>query len=302
MRSRFRKVGIYHHPTQPAARDFAEEISKKLKSVASDVWISSAWDPVAATKELEGTELLICIGGDGTVLRASRAAIPHPIQILGVDMGRLAFLTELTPETFSDRFSDLVSGKYQVEERTMLEVQFHGFEDKDVPNTVHVLNDVVLGRTALGRPVYINLKVHGDLIGVIRSDALIVSTATGSTGYSLSAGGPILDPRSKCIVVSPVAPHLAAARPLVLSPDAVVELSTAFESPIVASVDGQGQFALERNDVVTVRRSDHIARMIRFGGKPFFTRVGRKLAWLGEHPSSTEKENSHDDSLIVPQE
>ena len=282
MSTELRKVGIYHHPTQPAARALAERLGETLRQAVTDVWISSAWDPVRSTQDLEGTDLLICVGGDGTVLRGSRAVIPHPTLILGVDMGRLAFLTEVTPAGLDDHLPDLLAGRYRVEQRTMLDVEFRGVPGGDAPERTHALNDVILGRTSLGRPVYINVKVDGDLVGVIRADAMVVSTATGSTGYSLSAGGPILAPHSRSLVVTPVAPHLAAAVPLVLPRDAVVELSPASDSHVAASVDGQGQFDVAVGDVIVVRRSRHIARMVRFGDKPFFAQVGRRLAWLDE--------------------
>ena len=281
MNPTLRKIGVYHHPTQPAAQSLAERLGETLQQSVPDVWISSAWDPVRSVQDLEGTDLLICIGGDGTVLRGSRAVIPHPTLILGVDMGRLAFLTEVTPAGFDDHLPDLLAGRYRVEQRTMLDVEFRS-SNGVAPDSAHALNDVILGRTSLGRPVYINVKVDGDLVGVIRADAIVVSTATGSTGYSLSAGGPILAPHSRSLVVTPVAPHLAAAAPLVLPRDAVVELSPASDSRIAASVDGQGQFDVALGDVIVVRRSRHIARMVRFGDKPFFAQVGRRLAWLDE--------------------
>ncbi len=301
MSPEFRKVGVYHHPTQPAAQSVAERIGAKLQQSVPDVWISSAWDPVRSVRDLEGTDLLICIGGDGTVLRGSRAVIPHPTLILGVDMGRLAFLTEVTPAGLDEHLPDLLAGRFRVEQRTMLDIEFRGFSNGGPPETAHALNDVILGRTSLGRPVYINVKVDGDLVGVIRADAMVVSTATGSTGYSLSAGGPILAPHSRSLVVTPVAPHLAAAAPLVLPRDAVVELSPASDSHIAASVDGQGQFDVAVGDVIVVRRSRHIARMVRFGDKPFFAQGGRRLAWLDERRlravSGTDLGNSllHDD-------
>ena len=182
------KIGIYHHPTSEPARALAEEVRERLAGRVRATWVSSAWDPESSTKDLADTDLLICIGGDGTVLRAARAVVPHPVPILGVDMGRLAFLAEFTPAELHAHLDEVVEGRCHVEERTMLDVHLERFAAEDVPAHTHALNDVILGRPALGRPVYINVKIDGDLVGLIRADAVIVATATGSTGYSLSAG------------------------------------------------------------------------------------------------------------------
>ncbi|MEE9278234.1 MAG: NAD(+)/NADH kinase [Dehalococcoidia bacterium] len=277
----FGKIGIYHHPAQAAARALGEELRPELSAGGAEVWLSSAWDPVTSTQDLPGTDLLICIGGDGTVLRAARAVIPNPTLILGVDMGRLAFLTEVTPADLRARLPDLLAGKYHVEERAMLEVGLSGF-GAEMPEVGHALNDVILGRTSLGRPVYINVKVNGDLIGLIRADAVVVASATGSTAYSLSAGGPILDPLSRSLVITPVAPHLAAAAPIVLPQDTVIDLSPATDGAVAVSVDGQGQYSMTLGSSVRVRRSEHLARLVRFGQQPFFAQLGRRLAWLDE--------------------
>ena len=151
MAQKIRKVGIYHHPESVEAREFAQEILERLEPQLDATWIASAWDPVASTKDLPETDLLITIGGDGTVLRAARAVVPHPILILGVDMGRLAFLTELVPDELRERLDDILAGDYTVDQRTMLAVEFEGFGGNP-PEVVHALNDVTVGRTSLGRP------------------------------------------------------------------------------------------------------------------------------------------------------
>ena len=276
------KVGIYHHPQLDAARAFAEELRDALADEVAEVWLSSAWDPARSTRDLPGTDLLICVGGDGTVLRAARAVVPHPTEILGVDMGRLAFLTEITPANLRARLPDLVARRYQVEERTMLDIEVENFPSAESAAPAHALNDVILGRTSLGRPAYIDVRVNQDLIGVIRADAVVVATATGSTGYSLSAGGPILHPQARSIVVTPVAPHLAAAVPLVVPYDSTVSLSPGADDGVALNVDGQGHFPAERDSVVHVRRSENVARLARFDETPFFAQLGRRLAWLDE--------------------
>ena len=274
------KVGIYHHPHLEAARQFAHELRDSLAPQVPDVWLSSAWDPQRSTRDLPDTDLLICIGGDGTVLRAARAVVPHPIEILGVDMGRLAFLTEIAPDGLRARLPDLLARRYHVEERTMLDVSVENFPSAQSDAPSHALNDVVLGRSALGRPAYIQVRVNGDLIGLIRADAVVV--ATGSTAYSLSAGGPILHPRARSLVVTPVAPHLHAAVPIVVPYDSLVSLSPGADDGVALSVDGQGPFPAQSDSTVHVRRSGSVARLARFGETPFFAQLGRRLAWLDE--------------------
>ena len=288
------KVGIYHHPNLKAAREFAYEVRDSLVAQVPEVWLSSAWDPQRSTRDLPGTDLLICIGGDGTVLRAARAVVPHPIEILGVDMGRLAFLTEITPDWLRDRLPDLLARRYHVEDRTMLDVSIENFPSAQSDAPDHALNDVILGRTALGRPAYIEVRVNGDLIGLIRADAVVVATATGSTAYSLSAGGPILHPRARSLVVTPVAPHLHAAVPIVVPCDSLISLRAAANEDVSLSVDGQGPFPAQPDSIVHVRRSGSVARLARFGETPFFAQLGRRLAWLDERRLGAEHDRIPD--------
>ena len=277
----FRCVGVYCHPRLPEARELADDVQRWFAPHVDRVWASEPWDPERSTKYLAATDLLICLGGDGTVLRAARAAAPHDILILGVDHGRLAFLTELAPETLEAHVPHLLAREFVIEERAMLRAAPRGAAE-DVPGALPALNDVMLGRGTLGQPAYLHVHVNGDLIGVVRADAVVVASATGSTGYSLSAGGPILHPRARSFVLTPVAPHLAAAAPLVLPSDAEIELSLGSEHSGALSVDGQRPYAIAPGGGVQVRRSESMAKFIRFGERPFFPQLGKRLAWLDE--------------------
>jgi NAD+ kinase len=277
-------VGIYHHPTHPPAKEFAGELRRRIQAESEglDVWIASAFDPVASTRDLPHTDLLICLGGDGTVLRAARAVIPHAIPILGVDMGRVAFLTEFTPQQMLERLAQVLSGQGRLEARAMIDVRTAGFADEDAPQHVHALNDVIVGRRSVGRPIAVNVRVDGDLIGIITADAVIVATATGSTGYSLSAGGPVLHPLSRSLVVTPVASHLSTAAPIVLPEDSAIDLSAVTEGTTALSIDGQGQYEMSGASTVNVKRSNHIARLLRFWDDPLYEQLGRRLSWLDD--------------------
>jgi NAD+ kinase len=274
-------IGIYYHPRLAAARDSADELAAKLRARGIDVWTSMPWEPDRSTEHLPRTDLLICLGGDGTILRAARASAGHGCPILGVDLGRQAFLTELLPEQIDRHIPDLLNGDFVIEDRAMLEARPVGVEGEG-PAVLAALNDVMIGRGSLGQPAYIAVWVGGDLVGVVRADAVVVASATGSTGYSLSAGGPILHPQARSVVLTPVAPHLAQAAPMVLPGDAVIELRLGREHPGSLSVDGQRPYQLKPGGGVQVKRSDSLARLVRFGERSFFAQLGERLAWLDE--------------------
>ena len=274
-------IGIYYHPRLDEARNLADEVARTLRDRDIEVWTSTPWEPGRSTARLAETDLLICLGGDGTILRAARASAGHDCLILGVDLGRQAFLTELLPHQLDDRINDLLDSNFVVEDRTMLEARPISV-DADAPESLTALNDVMIGRGSLGQPAYIAVWVGADMVGVVRADAVVVASATGSTGYSLSAGGPILHPQARNVVLTPVAPHLAQAAPIVLPGDSVIELRLGREHHGALSVDGQRPFALRPGDGVQVRRSESLARLVRFGERSFFAQLGERLAWLDE--------------------
>jgi len=276
-----RCIGIYYHPRLDEARVLADSLSAKLRGFGCEAWTSKPWEPERSTEYLPQTDLLICLGGDGTILRAARASVGHRCLILGVDLGRQAFLTELLPEQIDEHIPDLLSGEFVVEDRTMLEARPIGVEGI-APSVLPALNDVMIGRGSLGQPAYIAVWVGDDLIGVVRADAVVIASATGSTGYSLSAGGPILHPRARSVVLTPVAPHLAQAAPVVLPSDAVIELRLGREHPGSLSVDGQRPYPLRPGGGVQVQRSESLARLVRFGERSFFAQLGKRLAWLDD--------------------
>jgi NAD+ kinase len=276
-----KKIGVTYHPKSDAARSVAEETSRKLAPLVPDVWVASAWDD-GHHDRIAGTDLLICCGGDGTVLRAARAVIPHPVTLLGVNLGRLGFLTEVTAPQLFDQLEAIVGGAGRIETRAMIEAETirAGEELRDY---FHALNDVVVGRAAIGRTVQFTVRTDDTMIGNYRADGVIIATATGSTAYSLSVGGPILHPESREIIVTPVAPHLAPANSLVLAAGSLVEVQIAARQSAILSVDGEPDMNLAGGDIVRVRTSGHTARFLRLGPPgDFFLRVGRRLNWLSE--------------------
>lgn len=250
-------VGILYNPKIAAAGGLAEELANFLPSINAAVWLCSAWEEEAARSQIEGTDLLLSIGGDGTILRAARAALSYSVPIVGINLGRLGFMTELGPEEARDRLSQYLRGEGWIDERAMLEVQL---ADR---GHYHALNDVFVGRGAIPRVVNVETSIDGALMTTYRADGVILSTATGSTGYSLAAGGPILCPQAREMILNPVSPHLAFANALVLPSTAVIELRVHTTHEAVLSVDGQVNVGLEDGDCVRARLSPDVARFLR---------------------------------------
>jgi NAD+ kinase len=270
------KVGIFVHSRSAAAGRLADDVCAFLLGKVDEVWHTSDWDDGAIAERIPGSDLLICLGGDGTVLRAARTVVPHPVRILGVNMGRLGFLAEVRPGELLERLPDVLDGRCRVEERTMLQVQIPSWSE-----TYHALNDVVMGRAQVGRPIYVDVAIDGSRLAVHRCDAVIVASATGSTAYSLSAGGPILHPEARELILTPVAPHLAAARPLVLPQQVMIELTVRADKETIVSVDGQVDRALASGDSVSVCRSPHVARFVRFSEpQNYYSLLAERLDWL----------------------
>ncbi len=278
-----KKIGVTYHPKSEVARSVAEQVRARLAAAAGiDVWLASAWDDGARDEHVPGTELIICCGGDGTVLRAARAVIPHEVTLLGVNLGRIGFLTEVTPPELFERLDAILEGEGRVEKRAMMHTETVRDGEASGGHS-DALNDIVVGRAAIGRTVQFSVRMDATTIGSYRADGVIIATATGSTAYSLSVGGPIMHPESREILVTPVAPHLAPANSIILPEGSTVEIEIARGQKAIASIDGQPDMELAGGDVVRVRTSEHAARFLRLGPPgDFYVRVGRRLHWLSE--------------------
>lgn len=282
------KIGVCYHPKLEAGRALAEELCSRLQREVEAVWVGSAWEEEPMTAQMPGTELLMCVGGDGTVLRAARSVIPHPTLLLGINMGRVGFLTEMDQSVVVRRLPEILSGQGRVEERAMLQAAVVSAADGRVvwgeEDRCHdALNDVVVSRGAAAHLLQLSIVADGIKVADYRADGLIVATATGSTAYSLALGGPILYPECREIVVTPVAPHLAERHSVVLPSTALVEVTiTADQRPLI-SVDGGPGPELALAQVLHVRLSPHVARFLRLGPpSDFYARVARRLNWVSQ--------------------
>jgi NAD+ kinase len=279
------KIGIIHHPRMEEARALAEALRSAASPDVREVWVSEAWNEENTRKNVPGTDLVISIGGDGTVLHAARMVVPHDVLLLGINLGRLGFLTELRDgDKTIRRLPDILVGNWHVEERAMLHVQvldspegrvLHGAQPY-----LHALNDIIVGRDALGRTILVSAFIDGTLVAEYRADGVIAATATGSTAYSQSVGGPILHPEAKDMLLVPLAPHLGQTNPLVLPGTSVVDLALEPGHTAALSVDGESRIELKGGQVVRVTMSPHIARFLRFVDSPgFYERVAVRLRW-----------------------
>ncbi len=211
-----------------------------------------------------GLDLVISLGGDGTMLRTVSLVAFDDVPILGVNFGQLGYLTQVEPVELSPRLERFFAGTHQIQERMLVEVRLGGST-----RTWVALNEAVLERTAAGHTVRLAVALDGNFFTTYAADALIVATPTGSTAYSLSARGPIVAPDHRALLVTPVSPHMLFDRTLVLNPDEVVRLQVQGHRPATLSVDGQAVLDLDEGDAIECRASEHTARLVTFGTRDF---------------------------------
>lgn len=260
-----KRVGILYHPKVDEARAFSREIERFLDAKGVSSWLCSAWEEDKTKPQVAGSDLLLSIGGDGTILRTARSAVPHSVPILGINLGNLGFMTELKTTEALDKLSLMLKGEGWIEERAMLEARQ---VSKD--GVFYALNDVVVGRRSSIRLVNILTKINDEVLTTYRADGVIVATATGSTGYALAAGGPILYPQAREIVLKPVCSHFTLDKALVLPSETIVKLKVATIHEAMLSIDGQVEAPLNSGDEIQVRLSPYMARFLRIRPENYF--------------------------------
>jgi NAD+ kinase len=272
---------VLHHPHAEVAAAFARQLGQELTRHGVEVFVGDVWGAIEE-QSLAGAGLAVCIGGDGTVLRAARLMTPYEAPILGVNMGRLGFLTDMSPRDCFTHVGRMVAMDWQVEERMMVRGEI---TDGAEPVVYHGLNDFVVSRRSPGRPIYVDVSVDGARLALYRCDGIIIATPTGSTGYSLSAGGPILSPTEHHLVLTPVSAHLSLGRSLVLQPDSVVEMTITSDYGAIVSVDGQEDLPVNSDCRVAVTVSEHTTRFVRFReASSFYTELAEKLEFQMSSP------------------
>jgi NAD+ kinase len=264
-----KRLQIYHHPKVDGSEKFANEMARHLKGFGVEVEIASILDDTARL-QLSQQDMIVVIGGDGTMLRGGTMAALYNVPVLGVNFGRLGFLPEVQPGEWKGVIARILVGDYWLEERMMLHIEHHRGEE--VLNTAEVLNEAVVSRGALARPIRLHAMIDGDELTAYVADGLIVATATGSTAYALAVGGPILPPELKNILIVPIAPHLCIERAIVLSHGATLEIIVRTDHQAILSADGQMEVPLEDNDHVLVRMSQYVTRFVRVQDPVYFYR------------------------------
>ncbi|OQA22577.1 MAG: putative inorganic polyphosphate/ATP-NAD kinase [Chloroflexi bacterium ADurb.Bin360] len=264
-------IGLIYNPRVEASIPLAQEIAAWLESRGVSSWLCSTHKRPADGACLFKSDLLITLGGDGTILRAAPLTAPLGIPLLGLNLGRVGFLTECEPEHWVEVLERILANEGSVEERMMLQVTH--LREGTMRAREFALNDAVISRGALARTVHLFTTIDGAVMTEYVADALILATATGSTAYSYAVGGPILPPWLDNIVVAPVAAHLSLDRPLVLNAQAVIEITVRATIPGMVTIDGRLVGELLEGDCVRVERSPLKARFLRLRNRADFYRT-----------------------------
>ena len=226
----------------------------------------------------EGADIIVVLGGDGTLLSVARHVKDREVPILGVNLGGLGFLTEISIEELPEMMEEIIRGNYEISRRIMLDVGV--IRDGTTVFELTILNDAVITKDALARIINIGTYVNDEYLTMIRGDGLIISTPTGSTGYSLAAGGPIIYPSLKNIVVTPICPHMLTNRPIILPEDMDIKaVLMSKDERVILTLDGQVGFPLEYGDEVIVKESIHTVGLIKSATKDYFEILRTKLKW-----------------------
>ncbi len=277
-------IGILQQPRIPKSAPLAAEIAAWLADRGVDSWTAAPWDADEDLGEsLSDTSLLIVLGGDGSTLRAARWTVPHNVPILGINLGRVGFLSEAQPEDWPEKLEKVLHGDYWIERRLLIHAR-HWRGEQDLGGYV-ALNEVVVGRGAQSRTIRLHLQVDDDLVTMYTADGLIIATPTGSTAYAMAAGGPLLPPQLQNIIIVPVAPHLSFNRSLVLHEGARISVQVEMSHEANLTVDGQRSIPLNSGDKILITKHDQTCSFVRVESSGYFYRrlmegLGHKWAHL----------------------
>jgi len=280
------RVGIITKVTSPFASGTMSALVPRLRGQGVSVRVQEEYQSLAGEgvavvprdKVLEGVQLALVLGGDGTFLSAARLVEGSDQLLLGINLGSLGFLTELSLDEMDAHLPGILAGNYEIEERIRLEA--HHVRGTETIGQYQALNDVVIHKGNLARLIDLEVFIDGQKATTIRGDGLILSTPTGSTGYSLAAGGPILEPSLEALVVTPMCPQCLSARPIVVRPERMIQVKMGSDpGGIFLTLDGQKGLELKEEDQIRVRISPNPARLVRTGIRAFYDVLGTKLNW-----------------------
>jgi NAD+ kinase len=276
-----RRIGFAYNPTIDAAVELRERAAAWTQEHGLDHWAAPAADRDALHRELPGTGVLVVLGGDGTFLRAARAVIEDDVPLLGINVGKVGFLSKVEASELERVLGQLMEGRYALEPRMALEGRILRGGDPAGSEVLKALNDVVIARGSLARVIRLDTSIDSSHLASFIADGLVVASPTGSTGYSFSAGGPILGPTARNLVVTPIAGYLATIRSVVVGAEAVVRGRVVEAHEALVSVDGREDILLAVGDVVEVRAVNRPVRLVEpEGSMPFWDLVRRKVELL----------------------
>lgn len=276
-----KRIGFAYNPTIEAAVDLSARAAGWCQMRSIDHWQAQSGDLPSLLRELPTTDALVVLGGDGTFLRAARAVAEVDVPILGVNLGKVGFLSKAEAGELDLVLGRITAGEYTIDERMAVEGLILR-DGRPIDDIRHVaLNDIVVARGSLARVCRFDVAIDDSHLATFIADGLVVSSPTGSTGYSFSAGGPILDPVSRNLVVTPIAAYLSAIRSVVVSPTQVVRCRVVDAHEALVSVDGREDIPIQVGDVVEVRAVERPIRLIEpTGAQPFWDLLRHKVALL----------------------
>ena len=280
-------VGLFGRYKDPDVSSALDAVRKHLENRDISVYIGDTTaDNITGTRIEdsglpvgETIDLAVVVGGDGTMLHVARSLASYALPMIGINLGRLGFLTDLSADRMHEGMDELLRGEFTVEERIMLQVQISN--GRDNLNESVALNDVTLSKGNTGRMIEFDTHVNSEPLGRTRGDGVIIATPTGSTAYALSAGGPILHPLLPAIVFAPICPHTLGHRPMVLDDSSIIELEILDLAGADGNVfiDGLKQLAVSGNEIIRISRAETVTRMVRINSHNHFTTLRSKLGW-----------------------
>ena len=280
-------VGLFGRYKAPDVSSALDAVRKHLENRDISVYIGDTTaDNITGTRIEdsglpvgETIDLAVVVGGDGTMLHVARSLASYALPMIGINLGRLGFLTALSADRMHEGMDELLRGEFTVEERIMLQIQISN--GRDNLNESVALNDVTLSKGNTGRMIEFDTHVNSEPLGRTRGDGVIISTPTGSTAYALSAGGPILHPLLPAFVFVPICPHTLGHRPMVLDDSSTIELKILDLAGADGNVfiDGLKQLAVSGNEVIRISRAKTVTRMVRINSHNHFTALRSKLGW-----------------------